>query len=584
MNSKQSKRGEAARWYAKHYGWSVFPCHSIDEAGRCTCGDADCHSPGKHPRVPRGFLDGTKDDVIIKAWWDRWPDANPAVATGAPSGFFVVDVDPGHGGDDSFETLKNLAPWPDTVQALTGGGGRHFLLGMPEGVSVPSKVGILPGIDIRGDGGYIIVTPAAHRSGRNYEWEASSRPGEVKIAAAHEKVLDVVLGRNGHGAKTGPAPVLPEKIKIGERNHWLASIAGSFRRRGFTEAEILAALRVVNTVERLEEPVGEQELADIAKSICRYPAGSTETSSPARSLTVLNAREFLAKTLQPREAILETEKGDAILRAKDLVLAYGWRGVSKTWLALLLACGIACGGRVLRWIARKPRRVLFVDGEMAAEDVQHRVAAILAGMEAQPDPDFFKIVTPDLQESGTPNLATFEGQALLEPHLKDVDVVFIDNLSTLANGGPENDSESWDAMQTYILKLRRRGITVFMVHHAGKGGKQRGTSKREDVVNLVLSLRHPSDYSPSEGSRFEVHFEKARGVRGDAVAPFEARLETGSDGILRCSTKDCETAWHDEAIALKKEGCGIREIAGIVGRDPSNVSRFLRQAKKDGKL
>ena len=73
-------------------------------------------------------------------------------------------------------------------------------------------------------------------------------------------------------------------------------------------------------------------------------------------------------------------------------------------------------------------------------------------------------------------------------------------------------------------KLRRRGISVLIVHHAGKGGQQRGTSRREDVLDTSISLRHPADYSPVEGARFEVHLEKARGVHGDAAKPFEAQF------------------------------------------------------------
>jgi Protein of unknown function (DUF3489) len=72
-------------------------------------------------------------------------------------------------------------------------------------------------------------------------------------------------------------------------------------------------------------------------------------------------------------------------------------------------------------------------------------------------------------------------------------------------------------------RLRRRGISVLIVHHAGKGGQQRGTTRREDVLDTSISLRHPADYSPVEGARFEIHLEKARGVRGRESVRGEVR-------------------------------------------------------------
>jgi putative DNA primase/helicase len=91
----------------------------------------------------------------------------------------------------------------------------------------------------------------------------------------------------------------------------------------------------------------------------------------------------------------------------------------------------------------------------------------------------------------------------------------------LCRGGKENESESWAPIQEWILSLRRRGISVLFVHHAGKGGAQRGTSKREDVLDTVIVLRHPDNYSPSDGARFEVHLDKARGVYGEQAQPLK---------------------------------------------------------------
>jgi putative DNA primase/helicase len=96
--------------------------------------------------------------------------------------------------------------------------------------------------------------------------------------------------------------------------------------------------------------------------------------------------------------------------------------------------------------------------------------------------------------------------------LSDVDLVIFDNLSTLCTNGSESACDAWVPMQNWLLKLRRQGVAVLLVHHAGTNGRQRGTSRREDALDTVIALRRPEDYSPEQGARFEVHFEKLRSV------------------------------------------------------------------------
>lgn len=168
-------------------GWAVLPNHSIAENGRCTCGRSDCGSPGKHPRTRHGIQDATTDPDPIHPWWTRWPDANIGIATGTVSGFDVLDVDVDKGGEESLESCD---PLPDTVLQLTGGGGYHYLFRHRPGLK--NAVDLLPGIDVRTDGGQIIVSPSIHSSGRRYEWEVSSRPGDVELAEWPEPVLEAL--------------------------------------------------------------------------------------------------------------------------------------------------------------------------------------------------------------------------------------------------------------------------------------------------------------------------------------------------------------------------------------------------------
>lgn len=166
---------EAALRYTA-LGWAVLPLHSL-RAGACTCGKPACHSPGKHPLtdlVPHGVHDASKDPARVTDWFTRVPSANVGIATGEPSGFDVLDVDPRNGGDDLLADLQRQhGALPDTALQLTGGGGYHYLLRHDSSRRIKSPG---RGIDVKGTGGYIVAEPSSHVSGGHYAWEGSADP------------------------------------------------------------------------------------------------------------------------------------------------------------------------------------------------------------------------------------------------------------------------------------------------------------------------------------------------------------------------------------------------------------------------
>jgi len=151
-------------------GWVVLPCHSSVGAG-CSCGRTDCSSPGKHPRTRRGLHDASSDPEMVAGWWRRWPDANVGVRTGAVSGLVVVDIDPAHGGLESIRRLHGEHRLPDGLRVRTGSGGWHLYFAHP-GFEVRNSAGTVlgDGVDVRGDGGYVIAPPSRHIAGGVYEW------------------------------------------------------------------------------------------------------------------------------------------------------------------------------------------------------------------------------------------------------------------------------------------------------------------------------------------------------------------------------------------------------------------------------
>lgn len=159
---------DAALRYAER-GWAVLPLHS-PAGGSCSCGRSDCG--GKHPRTAHGLNEASTDPVVIAGWWRRWPKANIGIRTGSASGLVVLDVDPAHGGARTLSELgRGGNHLKTTARVLTGGGGWHAYYAHPGG-DVPNDAGrrLGAGLDVRGDGGYVVAPPSRHPSGIPYRW------------------------------------------------------------------------------------------------------------------------------------------------------------------------------------------------------------------------------------------------------------------------------------------------------------------------------------------------------------------------------------------------------------------------------
>jgi hypothetical protein len=151
--------------------------------------------------------------------------------------------------------------------------------------------------------------------------------------------------------------------------------------------------------------------------------------APEHTLIPVGLQDFLALEIPAREMLLAP-----ILPERSLSMLYAPRGIGKSWLGLSIGLAVASGGTLLRWTAPRPRRVLYVDGEMPLSELQLRLMSISAGLEVRVPPGGFQILAADNSERGI-NLSNEEGQRALEPHLEGVDLVILDNLSTLLATG-----------------------------------------------------------------------------------------------------------------------------------------------------
>jgi hypothetical protein len=425
-------------------GWPVFPCR------------------GKRPHVKNGLHDAATDRLTVERWWTRiWPGANVAIRAGSESGLLVLDVD-GEAGADALAALeREHAELGATVECLTGGGGRHLYFAHPGGELRNSAGRLAPGLDVRGDGGYVIAPPSRHSSGGRYEWSVDGHPDELEPAQAPAWLLEGLRAR-----RNGTAPPVGEAIPEGARNAELASLAGTMRRRGMDEAAIRAALRETNRL-RCRPPLDEGEVASIAASITRYrpqrgAPERTQQDVAAReavpfALDVVSARELCALPDPPQSDEL---LGPMLVRGGRLVLG-GGTGEGKPTLALALVRAVALRREFLQWEGGGGR-ALVIDAEQGLKTVKRRLRE--AGLDGSELVDYVRVPDGLSLDSDPAHIAAVEAQ--LEEG--GYSVVLADPLYKLHTGDSNAEREAVDLMRRFDGWRERLRFALMLPVHIRK--------------------------------------------------------------------------------------------------------------------
>lgn len=269
----------------------------------------------KKPLTPHGCKDAKKDPGAIRAWWKKYPTASIGIATGSASGLVVIDEDTDE--DKGLDGYHEVAQWerdngalPETLRAITGRGGNHLYFHYT-GTDIGNRAGILEGVDVRGEGGYVIAPPSMHPNGTEYHWEIA--PEDMELAEVDETVLRFLqIGKEG--SQNAQDFEVPDVIEDGERNDRLFRIACSMQAQGYHDDAIRATIEITNRTS-CPHPLDDDEVALILSSALKYHKGElralgwmdgwrepqiakridkdgNETDSPAQ--TVDNAHEAIA--------------------------------------------------------------------------------------------------------------------------------------------------------------------------------------------------------------------------------------------------------------------------------------------------
>lgn len=295
-----------------------------------------------------------------------------------------------------------------------------------------------------------------------------------------------------------------------------------------------------------------------------------------KNIKTASLSELLQHQFPAREPVLAP-----VFCLSSLNMIFSKRGIGKTHAALGIAYAAASGSHFWAWKAERPIKTLYIDGEMPGETMQTRLAEIVKSNDKTPPDDYLRFSTIDLNDGSMPDLSTLGGQIDIEEGCLDAELIVVDNLSCLCRSGRENEAESWLSIAEWAMRMRSLGKCVIFIHHAGKDGRQRGTSKREDILDVVIELKRPSDYEPHQGARFVVSYNKARHLTGDDAASFEAML-TGIGGNQIWTTKPVAEATIDQVVELHNLGLSQTDIAAELGINKSNVCRAVKKAMEDG--
>ncbi len=294
--------------------------------------------------------------------------------------------------------------------------------------------------------------------------------------------------------------------------------------------------------------------------------------------------DFITINLPRKETILAPW-----LYEQSISLISGGRGTGKTWFAMSIVDAITKNNQFGPWEVETPVPCLYLEGEMAAQDVQDRFHAL--------NPSNAKRVCPlyIYSDAYANHLGYSRANLLSEEWRKDMKRILmdkgvklwvVDNLASLTSGIDENSKQEWDPINAWLLELRFAGIATVLLHHTNKRGEQRGTSAREDNIDVSIELKTPHDYVPEDGAKFVVSFTKNRLGNTDLalIGDTQFHLRMDNNEQLTWTWGNFQRETKVEILRMLNEGCNPGAICDELGISKGYVSRIKKSAIRDGLL
>lgn len=611
----KNKMLKAALWYADH-GLAVLPLWPKAK-----------NPLGKPEFAPHGVYSATLDKDVISEWWKKEPNANIGIAAGSLSGgLVVIDIDK-HGEVDGYDTLlefqREYGELPDTANTITGSGGYHFFFRSSEEIKTPSgaksPVGVLPGIDIRGEGSFVVAPPSIHPNGSPYVWEQTI--SEFGIAEADRAVSKLV---NMKGAIVSDTEITleensnfraPDQIKDGERNYTLFRAACSMQAKGYSDGAILNAIRSEN-MEKCSPPLKDKEVQTIVKHALKYPKGEAidfrnlkyevpNTDKPGNEKKSVPLW-VQANTIEPKEAHFLR----AGIPSNNITAIGGDGGTGKGFLECNLTAAITKGCKsvldeeienVFDGKRYSPERVLLLNTE---DSFAHIMRKRLTSAGA--DLSLVTTINPEGEESILLDRKLIEAVHQIKPAL-----VILDPLQAFVPKGVA--MERRNEMRQLLAPLQKcaeeMSIAFLIVMHTNKRMGAYGRARladSADMWDIARSVFIMGNCNDDEKTRYISHEKSSY---GEPIRTALCRID--SSGLYRVGSTDkkdydfCHerdrhsggrpSAKLDEAKALivdilsQQEGwCAdaktINSIAKNNGIKEHTISRARKELQDEGTI
>jgi hypothetical protein len=565
---------EYALFYAEQ-GFRVLPLHSLRSPDSCSCGLETCSSIAKHPRTLNGVKDASNVPDDVREWWRLYPDANIGIATG--KGMLVIDIDPKHGG--SLEALNALIPLPPTVMVHTGGGGLHLYFHCSLAHSIRNSVGKLaPGIDIRGENGYVVAPPSMHASGTRYRW--GSHKGFALIPDA---LHDMVTERFSSDTSPSSLPSLTTSnsaplalsngfIPEGRRNSALVSLAGSLRNHGAKEETLFQVLQAFNK-SFCQPPLPDAEVRQICKSAGNWTPG-VSGKVPSNGAVIEQVEAIMSQEWSsPPWAIPG-------LLPEGVSLLAGKPKMGKSWLALSLAISIAHGGNALGSLPTNQGTVLYLGLEDNEQRVCSRVSKLLVGAPV-PQALFWSGSCLPLAMGGLTELEAWI--SVNRPRLLVIDTLArVRTMSTMSGNVYADDYAVITPLKTLAEQYH---LSILLIHHLRKGGATDPMDEISGSTGLTGSTDCNMVLQRERGQKKAILHVTGRDVEDQALKlTFDTATGLWSLNSAPADEKPLSPIREAILTLLAQRDCplGSSEIATALGIDTQTVRQRLIHMKKDG--